>query len=116
MLLSVFDRITLINILPREGDFRTLKQLRQLKEDLAFTDEENAALQFQYEDGGLVRWQREADVPKDIQIGETMHEVIRDTFMRLDQQKKLREEHLELYERFVDSDIVRQAEAVARGG
>jgi hypothetical protein len=100
--LSVFERIVLINVLPREGDFRTLKILRELREALAFSEEENAALQFQTGSEGLVRWQAEADVPKDVPIGEIAHGVIVDTLRRLDASKKLKEEHMGLYERFVE--------------
>ena len=34
MELSVYDRLILLNILPKEGDFTTLKIVRKLREDL----------------------------------------------------------------------------------
>ena len=36
MKLTVKERIVLLAILPKEGDFKTLKQLRQARESLAF--------------------------------------------------------------------------------
>lgn len=116
MELGVFDRIILINILPREGDFRTLKILRELRENLAFSEEENEALQFKTADDGLVRWVAEADVTKDVPIGEVAREVIETAFKALDRQKKLREEHLDLYERFVPVAREPSDELVAAGG
>ena len=34
--LSVYERLVLLNILPKEGNFITLKIIRQLREDLSF--------------------------------------------------------------------------------
>ena len=110
MNLSVYERIILINILPHEGDFRSLKILRELREDLAFSEEENAALEFKTEDGGIVQWRKDADVVKDVQIGEIAHGIIVDTLRQLDRQKKLHESHMGLYERFVEGDAVAEAE------
>ncbi len=100
MLLSVFERVLLLNILPREGDFKTLKVLRKLKDDLGFSEDELKALQFK-QDGSKVEWQREADVPKEVPIGEIAHGIIADILKKLDEQKKLQIEHMDLYEKFV---------------
>lgn len=100
MQLGVFERVLLLNILPREGDFRTLKVLRKLMDDLGFTEEESAALAFQ-QDGTQVKWRQEADTPKEVPIGEIAHGLIADRFRELDRQKKLTIEHMGLYERFV---------------
>ena len=39
MKLSVYERLILLNILPKEGNFTTLKTVRVLKERLSFDDE-----------------------------------------------------------------------------
>ena len=100
MQLGVFDRVLLLNILPREGDFRTLKVLRKLADDLGFSEDEAAALQFQ-QDGVSIKWRQEADAPKDVPMGEIAREIIADRLRELDKQKKLTLEHMSLYERFV---------------
>ncbi len=100
MLLSVFERVLLLNILPREGDFKTLKILRKLKDDLGFSEDELKALQFKQE-GTKVEWRQEADTPKEVPVGEVAHGLIADILKKLDEQKKLQMEHMDLYEKFV---------------
>ena len=101
MELSVFDRLILLNILPREGDFTTLKIVRKLREDLSFSEDEHKALQFKQE-GGQVQWQQAGDVPKDVPIGEKASDIIVEVLKKLDKEKKLQDTHYDLYELFVE--------------
>lgn len=125
MELTVYDRMTLLSILPKQGDFTTLRLVRKLQEALSFDEEEHKVLQFQRvytcqscgkqglertcECGGSgafkgrMVWLKEADVPKEIPIGEKATDIIADALKSLSQQKKLTEQHLSLYERFVDA-------------
>ncbi len=100
MELGVFDRLILLNILPKEGDFTTLKIIRQLREDLSFTEEEHKALKFEQNEGN-VKWQTAADKPRKINIGDKAKEVIVTVLKKLNEQKKLTEQHFSVYEKFV---------------
>ena len=100
MELSVFERLILLNILPREGDFTTLKIVRKLREDLSFSEEEHKVLQIRTEDG-MVHWKKEGDVSKDITIGEKAMDVIQGVLKKLSTDKKLKDEHFSIYEKFV---------------
>jgi len=103
MELKVFDRLILLNILPKEGDFTTLKIIRKLREDLSFSEEEHAALEFRQENG-QVQWKQAGDIPKEVPIGEKATDVIVGVLKALNDAKppKLKEEHLSLYELFVE--------------
>lgn len=101
MKLSTFDRLILLNILPKEGDFTTLKIVRKLRETLSFSEAEHKALQFSQNEG-KVTWRTEGDVEKDITIGEKATDIIADVLKKLDKDKKLKNEHYSLYERFVE--------------
>ena len=101
MELGVFDRLILLNILPKEGDFTTLKIVRKLREDLSFTEEEHKALEFKAEDEGRVVWRTEADEPKEIPIGEKATDIIVEVLKKLNDDKKLQDQHYSLYEKFV---------------
>jgi hypothetical protein len=106
MLLSVRDRLVLINILPKEGDFRTLKTLRLLREALSFTDPEQKSLNFVSKDG-MINWdEQEKDKPmvREIEISGSVMVLISETLKTLDKQKKLTEESFSLYEMFVEED------------
>ena len=98
MKLSVADRLTLLNVLPKEGDYTTLKIVRKLRDDLSFSEEEHKILQFQ-KDGEMVRWNDMEDT--EIDIGEKATDVIQQAFKELDKQGKLHMEYLDLYERFI---------------
>ena len=100
MELGVFDRLILLNILPKEGDFTTLKIVRKLREDLSFSEEEHKALKFQ-QDEGSIKWQSGADKPKEIQFGDKATDLIVSTLKKLSADKKLTEQHFNLYEKFV---------------
>ena len=103
MELKVYDRLILLNILPKEGDFTTLKIIRKLREDLSFSEQEHATLQFKQE-GGNVQWKQEGDVPVNVIIGEKATDIIVEVLKKLDKEKKLTESHLPLYELFVKPD------------
>lgn len=101
MELGVFDRLILLNILPKEGNFTTLKIVRKLREDLSFSEEEHKELEFKFEKDGRVQWKQEADKPKEIEIGEKATDIIVDVLKKLNNDKKLKDEHYNLYEKFV---------------
>jgi hypothetical protein len=101
MELNVFNRLILLNILPKEGDFTTLKIVRKLREDLSFSEEEHKELQFKQENGSI-QWQQNADINKDVPIGEKASDVITDVLKKLDKDKKLTDQHYLLYEAFVE--------------
>ena len=110
MELTVFERLVLLNVLPREGGLTTLKIVRQLRESLSFTEEEHTALQFRQggdklADGstvpaGRLAWNEAGNVPKDIPVGEKATAIVLATLRELDRAKKLTADHLPLCEKF----------------
>lgn len=101
MELNVYDRLILLNIMPKEGDFTTLKIVRKLREDLSFSEDEHKALEFKNENG-QVQWKQAGDVPKEVSIGEKAADLIADVLKKLDKEKKLQEAHYRVYELFVE--------------
>ena len=99
MKLSVGDRLILLGVIPREGDFTTLKIIRDMKDELSFTEEEHKKLNFR-QDGEMMVWEEELE-DKEINFGEKATDIIVNAFKKLNEQKKLRIEHMELYEKFV---------------
>jgi len=100
MKLGVMDRLVLLNTLPKEGNFTTLKIVRTMREDLSFTEEEHKTLEFKQE-GDSVRWNQGADVERDINFGEKATDIIVGVLKKLNSDKKLAEQHYRLYEVFV---------------
>ena len=100
--LAVVERLVLLNILPKEGDFTTIKLLRKLRENLSFDEDEHKKLNF-VQDGDQVRWNQEALSDKRIQIGEKQADIIQSALEKLNDEKKLTDEHFSLYEKFVEN-------------
>jgi len=102
MKLGVFDRLILLNILPKEGDFTTLKIIRTMREDLSFSEEEHKALEFKQEEANI-QWKKEADIERDVNFGEKATDIIVGVLKALNDAKppKLTEQHFSLYEKFV---------------
>jgi len=98
--LNVTERLTLLSILPAEGNFLTLKLVRELREMLSFSEEENGHLRF-VQEGDQVRWDEDAATLKDCDIGEKMTDLIVETLKKLDEEKKLKLQMFSLYEKFV---------------
>jgi len=112
--LSVFERIVLGSLLPQEGNFITLKIIRKIQDDIGFTEEEHKLLQFKYpgekyidKNGqekvvapGTIHWDDTVG-EKEFEFGEKAVDIIVDVLDKLDDQKKLRNIHYTLYEKFV---------------
>ena len=100
MKLTVNDRLILLGIIPLQGDFTTLKIIRDMRGELSFTEEEHKILKFRQEET-MVYWEEGLE-DKEINFGEKATDIIVDAFKKLNEQKKLRIEHMELYEKFVE--------------
>jgi hypothetical protein len=130
MKLTVFERLTLQNILPREGDFITLKLVRKLREALAFSEKEIAEINFRNHwkcpecqrvelsaevikcpDCGIymilagqVTWDEDKAIIKDVHMGDTMLALCKTTIKKLSDEQKLKEEQMSLYQKFVEAE------------
>ena len=101
MKLNVSERLLLLNLLPATGNITSIKLLRKAKEELSFTEKENKDFGF-VQDGEMLQWNPGmGGVEKDITIGEIISEVIRAELKKLDEEKKLTDQHISLYEKFI---------------
>ena len=104
MNLNTFERLTLLNILPREGNITTLKIVRELNERVSFTAEEHESLKLTFsEDGKQVRWDRNADKEVEFVFNGVETKMIVERLESLNKAEKLTAEHLSLYEKFCES-------------
>jgi hypothetical protein len=108
MILSVFERLLLRNIMPQiQGNFGHIKEAREVIESL-FTPEEEEALNIRIvEDGRRIEWRTETPdghpIPqeKEIKISDGLTAKIRRVLQLLDAEEQLKLEHYSLYEKFV---------------
>ena len=102
MLLSIRDRFTILNILPAEGDFSTIKIAHELRQNLAPSESEVKDYKIKIE-AGQVLWDDIKERKRgsfNIEIGAKAHTIIQEQFEKLNEAKKLREGHLSTYEKF----------------
>lgn len=105
MRLTIIERLTAMGLLPKEGDFLTLKIIRDLRNNLSFSEEELAALKFDTTSKeGSIAWQVEGVSPeilnKDVPFGPKASKVLAEVLENLNKDKKLTEQHFSLYEKF----------------
>ena len=101
MLLSVVERLTLLGILPEQGNLTTIKIVARLREELSFDEQEHAKLNFRpSDDGQRVQWDIIGSMEKDVEIGPKAMGVVYDALKALDEQEKLTAQHIPLCEKF----------------
>jgi len=108
MIVTIAERLVLLGILPREGDVLTIKVIRDLKDEIAFSDQELVDLKLeQVDEGRRTVWDAEAAEKhkKDIDFGTKGVEIIKETLQNLDAKKILSIEALPLWEKFVETPL-----------
>jgi len=100
MKLTLAERFTALDAIPHNGDYITLKHVRDLREKLAPSEHEIKDLGIKA-DGPNISWDTTKDEPKEIEITEFQLDIIRNGLKALDAKKKLTENHLSIYERLV---------------
>jgi len=100
MKLNVFERLVLLPILPAEGDFLTLKIMRELKESLSMSQTDLDEFEVK-QAGEQVTWNEKGNEEREIEIGEKATEIVIDSLKKLDKEKKLTDRHFTVYEKFV---------------
>lgn len=103
--LNIAERIALLNILPYEGNVVTLKIIRDLQNQLGFSEEEMKRFKMKNirkPDGSTFAvWDSKYDEKKEIEIGDAANTIVVEQLKLLEKGKKLRMEMLTLYEKFV---------------
>lgn len=103
MILEVQERLALLELLPREGDFAAIKTLRRAREMISFNVDENNDLEFEQRGEGMLVWNVEkgAEMVRDIPVDEWTTNKVREILINLSNQEKLTDMHFALYEKFV---------------
>ena len=101
MKLSIIERVGLLQILPQQGTFVTLKIIHDLQNTLGFTESELKKDNIQQTPDGRITWDSNSD--KEIHVGETAKSIIKEALKGLDERKELQQQHFSLYKRFMES-------------
>lgn len=99
MKLDVSDRIRLLAILPEKGNLLTLKIVRELRDDLSFSEKEHKSMGIKIT-SDRITWHDKAK-PKDVKIGDLGKELIEKALRELNEKDELTLPDLALWEKFV---------------
>ena len=106
MKLSVMERLMVLGVLPKEGDYTTLGVIRKAQDMLSFTEEEIAKYKFkniQVEGGGQqTQWDSKVEQVVDLRLGAKAISIIGEALEKLNKDKKLKMEQASIYEKFVE--------------
>ena len=98
--LGVLERMVLNKVLMAvQGDITRLRQMREFREILSFTDEEIAEFQITSQ-GDDVSWENGREV--DFEITDEFQKIIKHQLKRLNDGAMLAQEHITIYEMFVE--------------
>ena len=101
--LTVMDRLLLLNVLPAEGDITTLRIVRQLREELSFSEQEHTDLNIQHTPEGQITW-TPTDVTKAVEFGTKAHKLVSKALKKLNDDNKLTAQYIDLYDKFIPED------------
>jgi hypothetical protein len=102
MKLNLLERIMILNVLPKESNFITLRIVKDLEKSLSFTEEEIKEYSIKQE-GQNINWNIEGNVEKEIQIGEKATDIIVESLKKLNEQNKLTMQFFSTYDKFIKS-------------
>jgi len=100
MKLNLGERFTALGVLPKEGNFTTLKIVRDLQNILAPTEQEFKEFEIKQQDTQIA-WNKKGAEEQEIEIGEKATDVIIEALKQLDKDKKLMPSHLSIWEKFI---------------
>lgn len=101
--LTVLERLLALQMLPKEGSYTDLKLIREARESLSFTEEENALLKFRQLEDGRLTWDQSVD-EVEIKLGLVAERKLQDALKKISDEGKLTEEYISLYEKLIEGE------------
>ena len=100
--LNLYERVVVMSLLPKEGNFITLKIIRDLQMELAPSEEEAKIAGLEdLPTGGIKANNWFLVVEKEIVFGDIAKGLIVDALKKLDETEKLTNDHFTVYEKFM---------------
>ena len=100
MKMNVLERLILLGILPKESNFATLMIVKNLTSSLGLSEDDYKEFEIKQEENQII-WNQKGNEEREIKIGEKATDIIIESLKKLDEEKKLTEQHFSLYEKFV---------------
>ena len=96
------ERLLILNLLPKEESYASLKVIRDLQNTIGLADEEWQEFEIKQESDGKITWNEKGKMPKDFEIGFKARQIVNNALTKLDEQGKLNMQLMEVYEKFME--------------
>lgn len=96
------ERLMILNILPAEGSFLTLRILNELRMSLSFKEDEIKNFNIVQKETGITWDTKQKDSVVEIEIGDKAESIIKEALEKVDKEKKAIPNLLSSYEKFVE--------------
>lgn len=103
MILTVSERMGLLQILPQKGDFLTVKRLEEARNSITLTEEETRRFGVVV-DKERISWKENGTTT--MTIGEVASDQIVTVLRKMNDDKELESRYITLYEKFVEKKEV----------
>jgi hypothetical protein len=102
MKLNVLERIVGLEVIDeyKEGNFITFKLIAKLRLKLAVSEEEEKLFDLRVEDGKYL-WNAKGQEATELELTDGETKLIKDQLAKIDEENRLCERHLSLYEKFI---------------
>ncbi len=104
MKMTVKERLLIGSILPPHGNLVTIKIMRELRENLSFSEEEIKELNIRFGETATIWDITKEGEGKEIPVGPKAEEIIKKALQEADNKCLLTDGHIEIYERFIPPD------------
>lgn len=104
MKLNLKERLVVLNSLPAQGDITTLRIIGDLRRNLSPTEQEYKDMKIIQKDAqSPIEWDTKKGLEEvDIEIGEKATDIIVEALKKINDEKKLTEDHMSAYEKFIE--------------
>lgn len=106
MLLTVKERILLIQALPKEGDIFTQRIVRDLRSTIGLSDDDWKNYEIIKSDDGRIQWNPIKDVGVEYTFGDKAKELIVSALNDLSKAKKVNDDYMTLFDKFIPEETL----------
>lgn len=85
---NVKERLSLLQLLPTQGNITEMVEVYDLARELKLSDEEKGLINYS-EDNANIRWDSTKDPNKEININSNQYKILMDSISKLDSQKQI---------------------------
>ena len=89
MIFKIKERLILLLILPTQGSLSEMVEIMDLAKQLKLNDEEKNSVSFNEDSKGNITWDIDKDPNIDITISSDMIKILKETINKLDKDKKI---------------------------